>query len=150
MQAARFQPCWGTRSHVLQPKILQAASETWRSQINKYMFFKKKSSLVIALFLGQVLYIDYLSQFRKKFQFSLSRLGLDCLQLKTTHLPKRHILGWAILPRWLFSSPLTFIAQSSLNAYSCLSDRGDRNIFGSIFSSSPVPGPRASRTPGNS
>ena len=41
MQAARFQHCWGTRSHVLQPKILQVASETWRSQINKYIFLKK-------------------------------------------------------------------------------------------------------------
>jgi len=30
-------PGWGIRSHIPQPKILNAVTETWHSQINKYI-----------------------------------------------------------------------------------------------------------------
>ena len=144
-------PGRGTRSHMLQLKIMQVATETCWSQINIYIYiYIFKSFLIIALFLVQVLYLNYLSQFRKKSQFSLSQLGLDCLQLRTTHLPKSHISGRAILLGGYSHPHLTFLAQSSLNPCSCLDHRGDRSIFGYIFSLSPVPGPRASKIPDNS
>ena len=38
-------PGRGTRSHMLQLKILHAATKTWHSQVNKYIFFLMENIL---------------------------------------------------------------------------------------------------------
>ena len=38
-----FEPCSGTRSHILQPKITSATAKTWHSQINKWILKKRNT-----------------------------------------------------------------------------------------------------------